>query len=229
VLGVCVGCGIATFAIVGHRGRADDSHNTADPPATAAEVADLRAEVAQLRQLSANRPWEGPSMFALAARAAEAAKGAGQAAQGGGAAARHDEPVSIDKAQEGARRSRELQETRFRALEEEMRTQPRDDTWAAATEDSLRKALTQPEVSGYKLNTVRCGKTLCRLDISETPTAVPGAIPMVLGPAVPDLPSALYLTNKDQNGRPNTIAFFARSGFEFPTPSKQNLAQGSGP
>ena len=52
---------------------------------------------------------------------------------------------------------------------------------------------------------------------------------MVLGQAVPDLPSALYLTNKDQNGRPNTVAFFARTGFGFPAASNQNLARGNGP
>ena len=165
VLGVVVGCGVAVFVVARHRDGPGDGHNQAEPPATAAEVADLRAEVAQLRQLPASRSWERSSMLAPAARVADPAKAAPEDRQAAPTRARQDEPLTVEKMEQGARRSRETSGS-------EVSPARRRDACRAArrrvgrpTQDSIRKALTQPELSGYTLNNVQCGKSLCRLDV----------------------------------------------------------------
>lgn len=61
---------------------------------------------------------------------------------------------------------RMTREERWQRLDDRLETEPRDASWARATEQRITEELAFGPDSSAKLETVQCGSTLCKLEVS---------------------------------------------------------------
>ena len=136
-----------------------------------------------------------------------AAPTATETADKGVAPGRPDRPVPRTSTDEAA-----LEREYFGELDERLANEPPDPTWAVATEHRFRES-TEPLRSQVRLDTARCGRSICRLDVAiADPSQDAIQLRRFLSAGSNILPEAL-VRDGDKPGR--YVVYFGRSG-EFP-------------